>query len=97
MRTCRHADNSASNHARSGIFRTGNSSKVAAADVEARRPRESLCVYLGCSLESLLMIDILMQGVAKLLEVLFFAGTAGSLLVIAISAVEDIHTIFEKD
>jgi len=43
------------------------------------------------------MTDALMQGLAKLLEVLFFAGMAGSLLVIAISAVEDIHTIFEKD
>jgi hypothetical protein len=43
------------------------------------------------------MIDGLMQGVAKVLEVLFFAGMAGSVLVIAISAVEDIHTIFEKD
>ena len=58
---------------------------------------ETLCVCVSCSLESLLMTDALMQGLAKLLEVLFFAGMAGSLLVIAISAVEDIHTIFEKD
>jgi hypothetical protein len=43
------------------------------------------------------MIDAIMQVFATLLEVLFFAGMAGSALVIAISAVEDIHTIFEKD
>jgi hypothetical protein len=43
------------------------------------------------------MTDALMQGLAKLLEILFFGGMAGSVLVIAISAVEDIHTVFEKD
>jgi len=38
-----------------------------------------------------------MQVLAPLLEVLFFVGMAGSVLVIAISAVEDIYTMMEKD
>lgn len=32
-----------------------------------------------------------------MLEVLFFAGMAGSALVVAISAIEDIETILESD
>ncbi len=43
------------------------------------------------------MIDAVMSVLAPVLEVLFFVGMAGSVLVIAISAVEDIHTILEKD
>jgi hypothetical protein len=43
------------------------------------------------------MIDAVMSVLAPVLEVLFFVGMAGSVLVIAISAVEDIYTILEKD
>ena len=42
-------------------------------------------------------MDTLMRALAPTLEVLFFAGMAGSLLVVIISAVDDIHTILEKD
>jgi hypothetical protein len=42
-------------------------------------------------------MDTIMQVLAPLLEVLFFVGMAGSALVIAISAVEDIYTMMEKD
>jgi hypothetical protein len=42
-------------------------------------------------------MDTIMQVLAPLLEVLFFVGMAGSVLVIAISAVEDIYTMMEKD
>ena len=38
-----------------------------------------------------------MRVLAPVLEVLFFVGMAGSLLVIVISAVEDVRTIMEKD
>jgi len=38
-----------------------------------------------------------MPMLARVLEVLFFVGMAGSVLVIVISAVEDFHTILEKD
>ncbi len=43
------------------------------------------------------MIDAVMSVLAPVLEVLFFVGMAGSVVVIAISAVEDIYTILEKD
>ena len=43
------------------------------------------------------MIDAVMSVLAPVLEILFFVGMAGSILVIAISAVEDIYTILEKD
>ena len=43
------------------------------------------------------MIDAVMSVLAPVLEVLFFVGMVGSVLAIAISAVEDIHTILEKD
>jgi hypothetical protein len=43
------------------------------------------------------MIDAVMSVLAPVLEVLFFVGMAGSVLVIAISAVEDIYTILERD
>lgn len=38
-----------------------------------------------------------MSALARVLEVLFFVGMAGSALVIVISAVEDVRTIAEKD
>lgn len=38
-----------------------------------------------------------MSSLARVLEVLFFVGMAGSALVIVISAVEDVRTIAEKD
>ena len=43
------------------------------------------------------MIDMLMKVLAPVLEWLFFIGMAASLVVILISAVEDIHTIMERD
>ena len=42
-------------------------------------------------------MDALIKALAPVLEVLFFAGMAGSVLVIVISAVEDVRTIMEKD
>jgi hypothetical protein len=42
-------------------------------------------------------MDTLMRTLAPALEILFFAGMGGSLLVVIISAVDDIHTILEKD
>jgi len=41
-------------------------------------------------------MDLLMKVLAPVLEYLFFIGMAGSLIVILISAVDDIHTIMEK-
>ena len=38
-----------------------------------------------------------MPVLAVILEFMFFVGMAGSLLVIVISAVEDVFTILEKD
>lgn len=38
-----------------------------------------------------------MRVLAPVLEYLFFIGMAGSVLVIVISAIEDIYTILEKD
>lgn len=42
-------------------------------------------------------MDLIMKILAPVLEYLFFIGMAGSLIVILISAVDDIHTIMEKD
>jgi hypothetical protein len=42
-------------------------------------------------------MDSIMYVLAPLLEVIFFVGMAGSVLVIVISAVEDVFTILEKD
>jgi hypothetical protein len=42
-------------------------------------------------------MDAIMHLLAPVLEWMFFAGTAGSLVVIVISAVEDVYTILEKD
>jgi hypothetical protein len=42
-------------------------------------------------------MDAIMHVLAPVLEWMFFIGIAGSALVIVISAVEDINTIFEKD
>jgi hypothetical protein len=42
-------------------------------------------------------MDALMRVLAPVLEYLFFIGMAGSVLVIVISAIEDIYTILEKD
>jgi hypothetical protein len=42
-------------------------------------------------------MDALMKVFAPVLEYLFFIGMAGSVLVIVISAIEDIYTIMEKD
>ena len=42
-------------------------------------------------------MDAFMKTLASVLEVLFFVGMAGSVLVIVISAVEDARTIMEKD
>jgi hypothetical protein len=43
------------------------------------------------------VIDAIMPVLARVLEFMFFAGAAGSALVVVISAVEDIFTILEKD
>ena len=43
------------------------------------------------------MMDAIMQVLAPVLEWMFFIGMAGSVLVIVISAVEDVNTILEKD
>lgn len=42
-------------------------------------------------------MDIIMPVLARVLEWMFFVGMAGSVLVIVISAVEDVFTILEKD
>jgi hypothetical protein len=42
-------------------------------------------------------MDALIHLLAPVLEVMFFVGMAGSVLVIVISAVEDVFTILEKD
>lgn len=42
-------------------------------------------------------MDAIMPVLAVILEFMFFVGMAGSLLVIVISAVEDVFTILEKD
>ncbi len=42
-------------------------------------------------------MEVVVKVLAPILEGLFFAGMAGSVLVVVISAIEDIHTIMEKD
>jgi hypothetical protein len=42
-------------------------------------------------------MDAFMNVLAPVLEGMFFVGMAGSVLVIVISAVEDVFTILEKD
>jgi hypothetical protein len=42
-------------------------------------------------------MDLVMKVLAPVLEWLFFIGMAGSFVVILISAVDDIHTILQKD
>ena len=42
-------------------------------------------------------MDLLMKALAPVLEAIFFIGMAGSLVVIVISAIEDILTLTEKD
>jgi hypothetical protein len=42
-------------------------------------------------------METVIKVLAPVLEWLFFIGMAGSVLVIVISAIEDIHTIMEKD
>ena len=42
-------------------------------------------------------MDSMLHLLVPVLEVLFFVGMAGSVLVIIISAVEDVFTILEKD
>jgi len=42
-------------------------------------------------------MDLVMKVLAQVLEYMFFIGMAGSCVVILISAVDDIHTIMEKD
>lgn len=39
----------------------------------------------------------LVRGGMLLLEILFFTGWAGSIIVVVISGIEDMHTILEKD
>ena len=42
-------------------------------------------------------MDTIMPVLARVLEFMFFVGMAGSVLVIVISAIEDVVTIMEKD
>lgn len=42
-------------------------------------------------------MDLVMKVLAPVLEWLFFIGMAGSFVVILISAIDDIHTILQKD
>jgi hypothetical protein len=42
-------------------------------------------------------METVLKILAPVLEVLFFAGMAGSALVVIISAIEDIETILERD
>ncbi|HEV3316705.1 MAG TPA: hypothetical protein VG488_07060 [Candidatus Angelobacter sp.] len=42
-------------------------------------------------------MEVVLKVLAPVLEGLFFVGMAGSALVVLISAIEDIHTIMEKD
>ena len=43
------------------------------------------------------MFDMFLRGLALVLEVAFFVGVVGSLVVVVITFVEDFHEIFEKD
>jgi len=42
-------------------------------------------------------MDSVLRVLAPILQYLFFIGMAGSFVVIVISAIDDIHTIREKD
>jgi len=42
-------------------------------------------------------MEAVLKVLAPILEVLFFVGMAGSAVVVVISAIEDLHTILEKD
>ncbi|HXB22298.1 MAG TPA: hypothetical protein VNV88_12995 [Candidatus Solibacter sp.] len=42
-------------------------------------------------------MEAVLKVLAPILEFLFFVGMAGSAVVVVISAIEDIHTILEKD
>jgi hypothetical protein len=42
-------------------------------------------------------MEAVLKVLAPVLEGLFFIGMAGSAVVVVISAIEDIHTILEKD
>lgn len=42
-------------------------------------------------------MDLVMKVLAPVLEWLFFIGMAGSFVVILISAIDDIHTILQKE
>ena len=42
-------------------------------------------------------MDAMMKVLAPVLEWMFFLGMAGSLVVIVISAIEDVRTLMEKD
>jgi hypothetical protein len=42
-------------------------------------------------------MEAVLKVLAPILEVLFFAGMAGSAVVVVISAIEDIETILERD
>lgn len=42
-------------------------------------------------------MDVIIRILAPVLEWLFFIGMAGSALVVLISAIEDIHTMMERD
>jgi len=42
-------------------------------------------------------MDSVIKFLAPVMEYMFFIGMAGSLLVIVISAIDDINTILEKD
>ena len=44
-----------------------------------------------------LSMEAVLKVLAPILEVLFFAGMAGSAVVVVISAIEDIETILERD
>jgi hypothetical protein len=42
-------------------------------------------------------MNVLLRFLFRFLEVIFFVGIAGSLVVLAITTVEDIVVLFEKD
>ncbi len=43
------------------------------------------------------VLDLLMRGVERVVVPLFFAGLAGSVVVIAVSFVEDMKELFEHE
>ncbi len=42
-------------------------------------------------------MSILVRELIDLLEILFFAGWIGALIVVIISGIEDMETVFERD